>query len=79
MAVGCDVALSQFNLERRSIETVSCYKYIGSYSAKVGALAWKSRTGLRLHKLKMYWKDAHVWEATKGVSGHGTGCCPVCM
>ena len=38
MAVGCDVVPSHFHLERGSIETVFCFKYLGSYLAKDGGV-----------------------------------------
>ena len=38
MAVGCDVVPSHFYLERGSIETISCFKYLGSYLAKDGGI-----------------------------------------
>ena len=70
MAVGCDVVPSHFHLERGSIETVSCFKYLGSYLAKDGGIGLEvthrnKAAAYAIHKLKAFWKDAHVQEAVK--------------
>ena len=70
MAVGCDVVPSHFHLERGSIETVPCFKYLGSYLAKDGGIGLEVTHRIKaaacaFHKLKAFWKDAHVTEAVK--------------
>ena len=70
MALGCDVVPSHFHLERGSIETVSCFKYLGSCLAKDGGIGLEVTHRIKaaayaFHKLKAFWKDAHVKEAVK--------------
>ena len=65
MAVGCDVVPSHFHLEHGSIETVSWFKYLGSYLAKDGGIGLEVMHRIKaaayaFHKLKAFWKDAHV-------------------
>ena len=59
MAVGCDVVPSHFQLERGNIETVSCFKYPGSYLAKDGGIGLEVTHSIKaaahaFHKLKAF-------------------------
>ena len=70
MAVGCDVVPSHFYLERGSIETISCFKYLGSYLAKDGGIDLEVMHRIKaaayaFHKPKAFLKDAHVQGAVK--------------
>ena len=55
--MGCDVVPRRFKLERGSTETVSCFKYLGSYLKKDGGIGLDVRHRMKaaayaLHKLK---------------------------
>ena len=70
MAVGCDSVPSHFTLGRGSIETVSCFKYLGSYLHQDGSIGHEVKHRIKaaafaFHKLQTFWKDSNVKEALK--------------
>ena len=69
MAVDCEVVPSHFYLKHGSIETISCFKYLGSYLAKDGGIGLESmhriKAAASFLKLEAFWKNPYVQEAVK--------------